>query len=327
MECAPFHDASLRYLSSDDDPLMWKHNPSCHLPRGTSPSSAEPLSAHLRLLQPPQSPPHMETIMDTTTLFISASPLPGRTFTHGLHSQHAKSKARRTKTFMSTGPGRGNTPPPSEGNAGLGRFREFTSREGDAALQDALEREVLWQATRVTTTQTLETTIQDELKAVSDLLADMYSRSDRDMSSRNEELAIRTSLPNISKWNQQLIKGSKMSKSKRSEISKELEVVEVMLRRNQRARGRRRRRTSTASRGRAGESSTYVLEDEAVKLATRPANMLFTFAVCVTALQWFERIAATHSGPSHLVNSAALSSFVLLTGAYIRAMRRQLDEA
>lgn len=233
---------------------------------------------------------------------------------------------------MSTTSGRGSTPPPAEGDGGLGRFREFTSREGDTALQDALEREVLWQATRTATTQTLETTIQDQLKAVSDLLADMYSRSDRDMRSRNEELALRTSLPNISKWNQQLIEGSKMSKSKRSEISKELAIVEVMLRRNQRARGRRRRRTSSAKGGRlsernpSGASHTHALNEEAVKLASRPASMLFTFTACVTALNWFERIAAQDSGPSHLANGAALSSIVLLTGAYLRSMRRDSDK-
>lgn len=256
------------------------------------------------------------------TLFILASPLPGRTVS-GLHSRHAKSRARRATTSMSTPPGRGSAPPPSESDPTFGRFREFTSRDGDAALQDALEREVLWQATRTATTHTLETTIQDELKAVSDLLADMYSRSDRDMASRNEELARRTSLPNISKWNQQLIAGSKMSKTSRSEISKELAVVEVMLRRNRRARGRRRRRTSGV--GETGEKSIYTSED-AIKSATRPTSMLFTFAVCFTAIQWFERIAAQDSGPSHLANSAALSSLVLVMGAYLRSTRSEPDE-
>lgn len=260
------------------------------------------------------------------TLFILASPLPGRTFS-GLHSQHAKSRTRSASTSMSSGPGRGNLPPPSDPN--FGRFREFTSRDGDASLQDALEREVMWQATRTATTHSLESTIQDELKAVSDELADMYSRSDRDMSSRNEELARRTSLENISKWNQQLIAGSKMSKTFRSEISKELAVVEVMLRRNRRAHGRGRRRTSGVGEtggGRAGVKSTYAMDEDAIKLASRPASMLFTFTVCLTAVRWFERIATQDSGPSHLANSAALTSLLLVMGAYLRSTRSESDE-
>lgn len=209
---------------------------------------------------------------------------------------------------------------PSDSDGGLGRFREFTSREGDHAVQDTLEREVLRQVTRTATTHTLETTIQDELKAVSDNLADMYSRSDRDRQSRHEELARRASLANISKWNQQLIQGAKMSKSNRSEISKELAVVQVMLRRNRRGRGKRRRRSATVAQRRRDGDVGYALDEEAVKQASKPIRLLFTVMVCVNALRGFEHVAVQESGPTQLAKGAAAFSLVLLTGACLRSI-------
>lgn len=218
------------------------------------------------------------------------------------------------------------TGPPSEDHDfRYARFSEFNSNRGDAVVQDDLVREVLWQATRTVTTQNMESTIQMQLDAVSDLLTDLYTKSERDIVKRNEEIAIRTSLPTISKWNKQLIKGHKASKLQQSEISKELAVVDALLKRATRRKKNNYKRSTQLSASSSMSSSQQVpslsfLFKQLFKIRA-PSALLFTLVVCVLALESFDNIASQENGPSTLASYAAFSSLVLISCAYLHALR------
>lgn len=228
-----------------------------------------------------------------------------------------------------------------EGDRMFARFREFTASGGDNVLQDELVREVMWQATQAATTETLESAIKMEIDSVSDLLSEMYTRGERDIVQRNEELARRTSLPNISKWNQQLIKGHKASKIRRSEISKELAIVDAMLKRSARQRNRSRRSRPTTRRYSLGNPSPTASAPStaAATSNSRPDRrkgilqinghnaLIFTLFVCVLALQSFEKISARENGPSQLANCAVISSVVMVSCAYMNSLHAAYRKA
>lgn len=177
-------------------------------------------------------------------------------------------------------------------------------------MQEALRR-----ATYRAATESFESTIQDKLDAVSGLLSDMYMRSQRDIQSRNDELVRRESLSNVSKWNQQLIAGSKKSKISRSEISKELAIVDALLRRNHREKQRRksRRRRSVVVRRIPSDSANAGEENGGQHgVMTHPARMALGAFTCVSVIQTFEGIASQEDGPANLVKCAAVSSLLIL---------------
>lgn len=131
----------------------------------------------------------------------------------------------------------------------LSRFSEFVPAEGDKSLQNDLVREVLWQATRTTTSDNMESTIRSHLDLVSEMLADMYSKGERDLRDRNEDIVRREALPNISKWNQTVIERHRISKTTKEEIDREIAVVNAILKRKEKLRRNRRQQQLTRSHG------------------------------------------------------------------------------
>lgn len=172
----------------------------------------------------------------------------------------------------------------------------------------------------------MESTIQEEIDAVSDMLSDMYSRGERDITQKNEERALRASLPNISKWNQQLIEGHKESKKRKKDIIDELQIVDALLRRET-------RKTRRLSKRRFRKSSTTLpihsvsqpqsdtpITSETVSIS--PTNaFLFTVTVCVVALESFDGIATQENGPSQLAHYAAFTAMAILSCAYLHSLR------
>ncbi|PXF43981.1 hypothetical protein BWQ96_06291 [Gracilariopsis chorda] len=217
--------------------------------------------------------------------------------------------------------------PPEDHDFRYARFSEFNSNHGDAVVQDDLVREVLWQATRTVTTQNMESTIQVQIDAVSDLLSDLYTKSERDIVKRNEELAIRTSLPTISKWNQQLIKGHKASKLRQSEISKELAVVDALLKRATRRKKNQYRRSTQLSMSSSQHVPSLSFLLKQLFNIRAPNALLFTLVVCVLALESFDNIASQENGPSTLASYAAFTSLFLISCAYLRALRAAYTHA
>lgn len=173
-------------------------------------------------------------------------------------------------------------------------------------MQEAMVREALWQATRAATTEYLESTIQDHLDAVSTQLSDLYLRSERDILSRNEELVRRESLQSISKWNQQLIAGSKNSKISRSEILKELAIVDAMLRRNRKAKKRQKNRVYVIPPN-SSLSPKRPKKESSATITMRPVGLLLTLIMCVTAIESFEASFARGHGAFQLAKYVAVS--------------------
>eukprot|EP00177_Eucheuma_denticulatum_P008667 GFKZ01015761.1.p1 GENE.GFKZ01015761.1~~GFKZ01015761.1.p1 ORF type:complete len:312 (+),score=30.19 GFKZ01015761.1:130-936(+) len=209
-----------------------------------------------------------------------------------------------------------NQPPtdPNDDNR-FARLPEFTSAGGNALVQDVLVREALRRATYRAATESFESTIQDKLDAVSGLLSDMYMRSERDIRNRNDELVRKESLSNVSKWNQQLIEGSKQSKISRSEISKELAIVDALLRRNHREKQRRRsrrRRSVVVRRISSGPTNDGAGDGSQRSVMTHPARIALGAFTCVSVIQTFEGIASQEDGPANLVKCAAVSSLLIL---------------
>ncbi|CAN8068604.1 unnamed protein product [Agarophyton chilense] len=219
------------------------------------------------------------------------------------------------------------TPSPSDEQPDnrYARFSEFSITTGDAKLQNDLAKELNWQATRTITNQNIESTIQMRIDAVSDLLSELYTNSERDIFRRNEELAIRTSLPNISKWNQQLIQGHKASKLRRSEISKELAIVHALLKRTARTRSKSKRKSPKTPSSLASHL-TSTLPSRATLLAdvrrlSAPNAVLFTVVICTLALESFESVVSQENGPSTLANYAAFVSAFVVSCTYFHTLR------
>lgn len=257
-----------------------------------------------------------------------------------------------------------------DGTVSFGRFREFTSVGGDAEMQNDLVLEVLRQATHISTSESMESTIQTHLDAASEILSDMYSKGEREIEERNHRLAIQASLPEISKWNKQLIDGNKASRQHRMEISKELALVDALLKRTARA---KRNRNSKSSRSRRRRSSTTnndnnatnnnldlsqndkqlhqrssnsrhndsrmslneslrnsekkrTLANSSPSIST-PSAFLFTAVVCTVALESFDSITSREGGAARLADYAAVSALLMLSLAYLNALRTALLRA
>lgn len=216
----------------------------------------------------------------------------------------------------------------------LGRFTEFTSSPGNRGTQDDIVKEVLWQATRLTASESMDTMIQTHLDAVSDVVSDMYSRTERDIEERNARLAIQTSLPDISKWNKHLMDGTKASKQNRMVISQELAVVEALLRRatrkNRTRTPRRSRNTGVRNRRMSSinntDSSSIEGESDVRNVNFTPSSILFTVIVCGVALESFETIAS-QEGSQRLANYAAFSALSFLMIAYLKSLHSALQKA
>lgn len=246
------------------------------------------------------------------------------------------SVSHRVRMTANNGAGGHKAQPPNPGNSddentAFGRFSEFTPSSGDAHVQDDLVREVIWQVVRLSTSENLESTIETHVNAASDLLADMYTRSERNIIERNDELALRASLPNISKWNQQLMAGSKTSKLQKLQISKELELVHAMLKRTSRKQssGRRRHNRSRTTTRRISDSTLVTTTPTPLSLnsISSPSAIFFTTFVCTVALKSFEAIASQEGGPARLANYAAVSSFFILSLAYLQTLHRIVQRA
>lgn len=258
-----------------------------------------------------------------------------------------------------------------DGTVSFGRFREFTSAGGDTQMQNDLVLEVMRQATHISTSESMESTIQTHLDAASEILSEMYSKGEREIEERNHRLALQASLPEISKWNKQLIDGNKASRQHRMEISKELALVDALLKRTARAkrnrnsqssRSRRRRSTTTnndnnttsnsntdlsqnekqlhqqssnsrqnGSRMSLNESlrdseKNRALANSSASIST-PSAFLFTAVVCTVALESFDSITSREGGAARLADYAAVSALLMLSLAYLNALRTALLRA
>lgn len=224
-----------------------------------------------------------------------------------------------------------------EGTVSFGRFQEFTPSSGNARTQDNLVREVLWQALRLSTSESMDSTIQSQLDATSETISDMYTKSERDIVERNERLAMQTSLPNISKWNQQLIAGNKTSKQHQMEILKELALVDALLKRNMRkkkiADGQRRRRQRISHNRKTSVLDLDASSKDVARRASKStaissaSQLLFTIVVCSVGIQSFESITSREGGAARLANYAAFSSFLILLLSYMSALRGAMRQA
>lgn len=253
----------------------------------------------------------------TSALFVT--PLPLSIFYNNAPQLKSSTTVRASSLQMKQTPS-GTPPAPTDPpDPRFSRFREFAATGGDRAVQEAMVREALWQATRAATTEYLESTIQGHLDAVSAQLSDLYLRSERDILSRNEELVRRESLQNISKWNQHLITGSKNSKISRSEILKELAIVDAMLRRNRSTKRRQKSRIYMFPPN--SPLSSKRPNKRAISASTYPVGLLLTFAMCVAVIESLEGSVARSQGALHVAKCAVVSFPLVWMITHLRSVR------
>ena len=235
----------------------------------------------------------------------------------------------------------------------FGRLGEFSSPGGDRVLQDELAREVLRQATRISSAETMEDSINLRIREVTELLGDLYTKSEKDIVERNEDIVRRASLENITKWNQQVMAGSKYSKNMRIEISKELEIVRAMLKRRRAQPGARPATKKNIARKVDGPQSSFVLGEEwpsrnslgrgTVDVSSSGTNcyhlgkrvnerdnvvgvvkplpaLFFTLGTCTLLLESFESIASRENGSTHLAQWGTLTAIFIAVYSHAQSL-------
>lgn len=190
-------------------------------------------------------------------------------------------------------------------------------------MQDEIVREVLWQATCTAMTEDMEVSIREEIDLVSDMLSSLYSRGEKDIVERNEKVARMASMQDVSKWNQQLIAGHKNSKRMRSEISKELAIVDALLKRNRTQRDARKakRRSRNSARSFVRGQSPGEEFSSALGFISPFSALFFSIGACALSLESFENIASQENGPGHLAQIGAVSVILILMFAQLHALR------
>ena len=181
-----------------------------------------------------------------------------------------------------------------EAMAGFGRLNEFSSFDGDGAVQDMLARELTVATRRMQSSQEMEHRIATGLADVTEALNDMYRQGARQLVEQHDELARRAALPQMAQWNQAHIASSKQSAETRNAINAELDDINKLLKRSKpRAQNRRVRRNSAG-----------ILGGVAVSVG-------FTVAM----LDTFERVAQRNNGPAILGEIGGVSLFLVMIGA------------
>lgn len=210
----------------------------------------------------------------------------------------------------------------------MGRFKEFIiPSEGDERTRDDIARLVLRQAMHLSASENIDSTIQANLNLLADFLSQLYARSEREILERNEKMTIRSSLPIMAKVNQKVIAGQKSVEIQKQAISKELQLVEALLRQTSRKnksshRNSRRRRTrSTHSQPLASEPTSYQNALSILARLKTPAGCFFTLVVCAVFLETFDTIVAGDGGSEKLTTFSAWSTLFLLAFAYMDALR------
>lgn len=207
-------------------------------------------------------------------------------------------------------------PPVNGPSNSFGRFDEFSmSPGGDRSVQDGLARAVMRAATRQASAHDMDMSIASGMQNVTELLEEMYIKSHRHIVERNEDIARRAALPNISKWNRQLIQGHKNSKNIRSQISKELAVVNALLKRA--APARKSRQSSLKIRPHQ-PSSANTPHQPLIKNKI-PAALL-TIGTCTLLLQQFDYIAKHQNAHTQLAQIATASVAIVLLCAHIHGI-------
>lgn len=206
----------------------------------------------------------------------------------------------------------------------MGRFREFISPDaGDERTRDDIAQQALRQATYMSTSESIDSTIQANLNLLSDLLSDLYARSEREIIERNEKMTLRSTLPIMSKMNQKVMAGQESLRLQKMAISKEMQLVQALLKQSSRKKRSSTRSSSNRRRrnriGDGSDSSTSVLSGLA-----NPSGFLFTAVVCIVSIETFENFMAGEGGTDKLTNISTWSALAILSLAYINAVRSAL---
>lgn len=205
------------------------------------------------------------------------------------------------------------------------RFQEFIpSQDGNHKLQNELVEQLLQEATRLSTTEIIDSKIETKMNAVSEYLDELYSQFERDTKDKNDQLAIRTSLPTLSKWNQQLLDSGKTSKILCDEIVEELEHVNTLLRRIE-------RRKKNAKRNRVQHyhysSNTTIMNNQLLQSC---ALLLLRISACTVTIDALKKLTTTQSNYSYhfqqTLHSALLSGIIMLSITYVDALHHAITQ-
>lgn len=219
----------------------------------------------------------------------------------------------------------------------MGRFREFVALDvGDQRMRDDIAQQALKQAMYLSASESIDSTIQANLNLVSDLLSDLYARSEREIIERNEKMTLRSTLPIMSKVNQKVMAGQESLRLQKLAISKELQLVEALLKRSSRKKRLSSNRNSSKRqrRNRASQTTQSVDNDGSKSISasvlSRLANssgLLFTAVVCIVSLETFETVMASEGGTDKLANISTWSALGILSLAYLDALRSAAKKA
>lgn len=219
----------------------------------------------------------------------------------------------------------------------MGRFREFIApNSGDERTRDDIAQQALKQALYLSTSESIDSTIQANLNLVSDLLSDLYARSEREIIERNEKMALRSTLPIMSKVNQKVMAGQESLRLQKMAISKELQLVEALLKRSSRKKPSSSRRNSSRRRrpDRWSQSSQSDQNDTSNTITAsilsgliNSRGLLFTAVLCIISLETFETVMASEGGTEKLANISTWSALVILSLAYLDTLRSAARKA
>ncbi len=192
---------------------------------------------------------------------------------------------------------------PGGNDSGFGRLNEWASSDGDRGVQDGLASELMRATRHANSARVMDERIADGMAGVTELLAELYLRTERELEEQHADLARRESLPHVSKWNRALIDSHKESKRARVEISAELAEVQYLLKHTKRSRPSASPGAATHARDRCRIPST-----------------IFTAGVTALVLGSFENVAVRQNGPIHLAQFGSVSLLLVLIGAHFHAV-------
>ena len=219
---------------------------------------------------------------------------------------------------------------PSDRNsngASFNRFGEFSSSPGNPAVQDELALQLMRGVIRASSEQNMDLTISTGIQGLSDNVAELYMKSERNIVERNKDIARRTSLPQITKWNRHLIDQHKHSKVLRSEISKELAIVHALLKRSPRPSSARAVVRVSRNGDPVSISEGVTTENVDTERRTRSVPNAATAALlsagtCTLILSSFHSVAGKDNGPAQLAQFGTVSIVLVLLAARVHALAR-----
>lgn len=205
------------------------------------------------------------------------------------------------------------------GDYAVGRLGEFSSSEGDENLQNQLAKEVMWQARKIASEEHMDLVVNFEMLKAKNVLSEMYIKSERDIMASHEDIVLRLSLDDITKWNQHVQEGYRTSKARRSEISAELAIVHRLLK----AATKKARRPSKAD-GRTQLARSASKDEDTNTTGGRFRNfavIMMSILTSAAGIGVFETISKQENGPQNLVKFALWSGLPLVIAAHFAAMK------